>query len=289
MDRNVTQLMSDGYPLVWDLIRNQIIDPSQPNPNQVNRMYNPPNNNNNNGGNNGGNNAGGNAGGNVGGNAGINPPANQGTNSGQSSGSVNNYGPGGTMAFCGQVCYGNVNSCDPISGCSCVSKRVSSQRHNAFFSTCGVAYTSPYTHRRRLSETDINSTIGSQAALGPDTNFVSAAPFITLSDTACPCNCTYVSHACCDGNLNGIVQEASSLKLGEVELPPGVICNRTTGLPQNGTESSNTAGQSQNSTEVSTGQTNTTVISTGPSSSTGNGTSTHKCDPGTCYTWCVCQ
>lgn len=48
-------------------------------------------------------------------------------------------------------------------------------------------------------------------------------------DLACPCNCTYVSRACCN-SLSGIVYEAPNLRLGSVQAPSvNLTCNATTG------------------------------------------------------------
>lgn len=46
---------------------------------------------------------------------------------------------------------------------------------------------------------------------------------------ACPCNCTYVSEACCN-SPSGLVYEAPGLKLGSLRTPAlNVACNATTG------------------------------------------------------------
>ena len=46
---------------------------------------------------------------------------------------------------------------------------------------------------------------------------------------ACPCNCTYVSKACCN-SISGIVYEAPELRLGSVQAPSAnLTCNVTTG------------------------------------------------------------
>ena len=48
-------------------------------------------------------------------------------------------------------------------------------------------------------------------------------------DLACPCNCTYVSKACCN-SLSGMVYEAPELRLGSVQAPSAnLTCNATTG------------------------------------------------------------
>lgn len=48
-------------------------------------------------------------------------------------------------------------------------------------------------------------------------------------DLACPCNCTYVSKACCN-SISGIVYEAPDLRLGSVQAPSAnLTCNATTG------------------------------------------------------------
>ncbi|KAI9682063.1 MAG: hypothetical protein M1817_000117 [Caeruleum heppii] len=46
----------------------------------------------------------------------------------------------------------------------------------------------------------------------------------------CPCNCTYVSHGCCDLDRGGLVYEAADQKLGSV-VPPlkSVCCDERTG------------------------------------------------------------
>lgn len=48
-------------------------------------------------------------------------------------------------------------------------------------------------------------------------------------DLACPCNCTYVSKACCN-SISGVVYEAPELRLGAVQAPSAnLTCNATTG------------------------------------------------------------
>lgn len=49
------------------------------------------------------------------------------------------------------------------------------------------------------------------------------------TDIACPCNCTYVSKACCN-SPSGIVYEAPDLKLGSLQAPSvNLTCSTTTG------------------------------------------------------------
>lgn len=76
---------------------------------------------------------------------------------------------------------------------------------------------------RGLSEIDlVNAT---QPASFDNRTFTETS----LGDVACPCNCTYVSKACCNSPA-GIVHEAVDLKLGSVQAPSvNVTCNRTTG------------------------------------------------------------
>ena len=48
-------------------------------------------------------------------------------------------------------------------------------------------------------------------------------------DFPCPCNCTYVSNACCDAP-SGIVYEAPDLRLGSLQAPMvNMTCNSITG------------------------------------------------------------
>lgn len=48
-------------------------------------------------------------------------------------------------------------------------------------------------------------------------------------DGPCACNCTYVSHGCCDAPFNGIIHESRDLHLGYVQPWDGVFCDDTTG------------------------------------------------------------
>ncbi|KAL8660553.1 MAG: hypothetical protein Q9202_006447 [Teloschistes flavicans] len=275
VDANITRILRQKRPLIWDYVHNVISEQGYavlPVLNNNYAFYED-----NGGGNAGGiaggyagvytgRNAGSNAAGNAGGSAGGQP-----ANSGASSGSVNNYGgevtaPGnqyaapelaanGILPFCGQACYGNVNSCDPLSGCSCIAKRLSNARGTSFFSTCGVAYTSAGTRGRVLLDMDGNNTLMNLGALGPGSTFVYAADVSRLDDSACPCNCTY---------------ESPSLKLGAVEMRKGVLCNTTSGLPQNSTDGTIIAGLPQKETKTSAGLIKSTANDTSPTDSTDN-------------------
>lgn len=51
----------------------------------------------------------------------------------------------------------------------------------------------------------------------------------STADLACPCNCAYVSRACCR-SATGVVHEAPASKLGILEAPnSSLVCDGTTG------------------------------------------------------------
>ena len=63
------------------------------------------------------------------------------------------------------------------------------------------------------SDLSINSTLSEESTM----------------DYACPCNCTYVSKACCN-SPSGLVYEAPELRLGSLEAPSAnLTCNASTG------------------------------------------------------------
>lgn len=48
-------------------------------------------------------------------------------------------------------------------------------------------------------------------------------------ESACPCNCTYVSKACCN-SPSGMVYEEPNFRLGSLQAPSAnLTCNATTG------------------------------------------------------------
>lgn len=186
------------------------------------------------------------------------------SNSGASETSVNNFGAGAAAGggnagennqapantfsapvtagvnpppTCGEPCYGPINSCDPLTGCSCIADPLVSPSNAMYTGRCGVVYTSAASRGRRLNSLDFltlsgNNASSSAAGGGAPANMpltqIGAIPPALVGDAACPCNCTYVSHACC-GSLDGVVRESPKSRLGALEVPSGIICDQRSG------------------------------------------------------------
>ncbi|KAG7007455.1 vacuolar calcium ion transporter [Physcia stellaris] len=58
------------------------------------------------------------------------------------------------LPTCGEPCYGPINSCDPLTGCSCIADPLDSPLNAMYTGQCGVVYTSAATRRRRLNSLD---------------------------------------------------------------------------------------------------------------------------------------
>ena len=121
---------------------------------------------------------------------------------------------------CGQYCSGPVNLCTGYGGCKCVADPWQGTGSGFFTGSCKLPY-SAQDSGRELMEIDPNIT----NVIEPIS--ASVVPIIDESTMACPCNCSYVSKACCL-STSGIVFEASNLKLGAL-LPPNnsTFCNST--------------------------------------------------------------
>ena len=104
-------------------------------------------------------------------------------------------------------------------GCICVAEKW----HGDFYSsTCKWPFPS-FQYRHGLLE--IDSAIATEA----DFSINSTLTGKQRTDLACPCNCTYVSKACCD-SPSGMVYEAPDLRLGSVQAPSAnQTCNASTG------------------------------------------------------------
>jgi len=74
-----------------------------------------------------------------------------------------------------------------------------------------------------VPDTTTNTTV---ADLLAEVNSAAAAE--AAGSIPCPCNCTYISYACC-GSANGFVYEVASNKLGMLMPPASSCCNSTTG------------------------------------------------------------
>ena len=113
---------------------------------------------------------------------------------------------------CGQNCAGPVNLCSGSDGCRCIADPWQGTGSGFFTGSCRTPY---YDSGRELAEIDS----------------IEAVDVTDLPGVACPCNCTYVSKACCSAGA-GIVQEAPALRLGAVRPPAGQSCNSSTGQLQ---------------------------------------------------------
>ena len=141
------------------------------------------------------------------------------------------------LAYCGQACYGPIDSCDPLTGCNCIADDFQGGSSGLFSGRCGVVYSSTAIRGRRLRSFDIEQASQNLSFAFPSLTRVvgpsiGAAAASELTDTACPCNCTYVSHECCN-SVDGIVREAAAKRLGALRMPDGVSCNTTTGIVEN--------------------------------------------------------
>ena len=119
---------------------------------------------------------------------------------------------------CGKSTYcSRASDCKGAVGCICIAE----QWHGEFFSSkCKWPYPG---FRRGVLEIDSANATESNPAL--NSTLMEDAKI----DLACPCNCTYVSKACCN-STSGIIYEAPELRLGSVQAPSAnLTCNPMTG------------------------------------------------------------
>ena len=134
---------------------------------------------------------------------------------------------------CGQYCWGPGAPCDAASGCRCIADAWQGVGSAFFTGSCKVPYRLTGSLSSGAGEREL---LGSAA--GGGTNLTNATVSVSsdsivegglAADTACPCNCTYVSRACCT-SATGIVHEAPDLKLGMLMAPnASLVCDGTTG------------------------------------------------------------
>ena len=118
---------------------------------------------------------------------------------------------------CGRSHYcSKASDCRTGIGCVCVADKW----HGEFFSSsCKWLWSA---NRGVLEIDSVNAT---QPAFAANSTLAGESS----TDLACPCNCTYVSKACCNSPA-GIVYEAPDLKLGSVLAPSAnLTCDPTTG------------------------------------------------------------
>ena len=138
-----------------------------------------------------------------------------------------------TGRTCGQYCS-SVNLCTGGDECKCIADPWQSPGSGYFTGACKLPY---FASGRQLLEINLTSTnlvnitgISNTSASAAASAF--NAPSLsggTNTGLACPCNCTYVSKACCLSD-SGTVYEAPNLKLGALHPPnSSMICDPTSG------------------------------------------------------------
>lgn len=123
---------------------------------------------------------------------------------------------------CGSYCS-SISFCTGNDGCTCIADPWQGVGSRYFTGTCKMSF-----RGRHLDEVASNHTSSDKVNGTPSTSTPGPLQTASLSGSVCPCNCTYVSKACC--NSEGIVYEAPSLRLGALQPPDSnVTCNVTTG------------------------------------------------------------
>ena len=146
---------------------------------------------------------------------------------------------------CGQTCSGHGNPC--TGGCHCSADQLDDPHplenllKPRYKARCKESYFAFLSPRRVLS---FHPGRDALIALieGPEPTLETAwDPLITqkvsfnrLGDivggaAACPCNCTYVSIACCSVEGRGLIYEAPRLQLGVLDPGEGHCCDASTG------------------------------------------------------------
>lgn len=138
-----------------------------------------------------------------------------------------------TGQTCGHYCS-SINLCTGDDGCKCIADPWQSPGSGYFTGTCNLPY---FDSGRRLSEVYVNSTsfvnvtgiLNSSARVEAPAFKAPSLSGTKYTGLACPCNCTYVSKACCFSN-SGMVFEAPSLKLGALQPPnSSMVCSPMSG------------------------------------------------------------
>ena len=121
-------------------------------------------------------------------------------------------------------------------GCKCIAAQF---RRDSWSSTCQIPSLGAISgaHRGLLEGSNASAPVNGVSSVLPN-----------LRDLAGPCNCTYVSHACCTSD-SGVVHELQGHRLGDL-LPPSA--NLTCDLGTGGWVTKNTA-DGMNSAVVSHG------------------------------------
>ena len=140
---------------------------------------------------------------------------------------------------CGQFCSGPSRLCDEASGCLCIADPWQGVGSAFFTGKCKAPYrsstanslsSSPSSSGRELLGSGLSLTnVTALSPPGSNNNNNLTIEGGLAADVACPCNCTYVSRACCT-SATGIVHEAPALKLGVLKAPnSSLVCDGGTG------------------------------------------------------------
>lgn len=145
---------------------------------------------------------------------------------GQTGASTSGTGAGTPQAggpSCGSYCS-SINLCSARDDCICIADAWQGVGSSHFTGICKLPFKG-----RRLDEKTSNGTSSHQEINGTTSSLPPGPlPSAVLDGLACPCNCTYVSKACCISD--GIVHEAPSMKLGALQPPTSNVgCNATIG------------------------------------------------------------
>ena len=134
-----------------------------------------------------------------------------------------NANPQPKNSQCGQYCWGRTDMCTGSDGCTCIADSSQGNANGFFTASCKLPF-SVMQSSRGLSEIDSNPTESANS-----TTMVDVVSVADLDKLMCPCNCTYVSKACCS-STSGIVYESAASKLGALQPPNNsMVCNSTTG------------------------------------------------------------
>lgn len=129
--------------------------------------------------------------------------------------------------MCGDSCWGPVNLCGASDGCRCIADLFQGVGSRYYTGTCKPSHFA--FDGRRLQGSPVNSTDLVHLTSNFSLAINRSAGTHAVAALACPCNCTYVSVACCDAP-SGVVYEAAELKLGALE--PSQCSASTSGMPQ---------------------------------------------------------
>ncbi len=113
----------------------------------------------------------------------------------------------------GESCPGPVNICATSDGSRCIAELSVGAGGHQYTATCKLSHFS--TDRKRLGEVLFAGEDPLYQAKNSALSLNGTPQAMSMIPAVCPCNCTYVSNACCVAP-SGIVYENTKLKLGEL-------------------------------------------------------------------------